>query len=245
MVTIDHVTIRAGDLDVSLALFARAFELLEFKGERSDGAGFHEWNDFSITGPDSEHPPTRNLHIGLAATSRDQVDEWWNALTAAGYRDDGPPGPRPEFGSTYYGAFIRDADDNSIEAVHHESATPDTGVIDHLWIRVSDLEATMRFYGSIAEAMGIYARDRVDRLQLIADSGTFSVLEGPPTENLHLALGVSDEDSVRLFHKAALEGGGRDNGKPGERPQYHAGYYAAFALDPDSNNIEAVFHNRP
>src|SRR5213592_4653874 len=145
MATIDHVTVRASDLAVSLDLFMQVFELLEFTGEPSEGEAFYEWNDFSIAAADHEHPPTRNLHIGFAATSRDQVEAWWNALTATGYRDDGAPGPRPEYGPTYYGAFIRDHDNNSIEAVHHESSTPDTGVIDHLWIRVRDLDATKRF----------------------------------------------------------------------------------------------------
>jgi catechol 2,3-dioxygenase-like lactoylglutathione lyase family enzyme len=245
MAIIDHVTVRASDLAASRDLFTQVFELLEFAGKPGEGGGFYEWNDFSIAGADDEHPPTRNLHFGFAATSRGQIDAWWNALTAAGYRDDGAPGPRPEYGSTYYGAFIRDGDTNSIEAVHHESSTPDTGVIDHLWIRVRDLEATKRFYTAIAPAVGITARERPGRLQLICDSGTFSFLADEPTEHPHLAIGVPDNDTVHRFHQVALTAGGRDNGGPGERPQYHPGYYAAFALDPDSNNVEAVCHNRP
>jgi catechol 2,3-dioxygenase-like lactoylglutathione lyase family enzyme len=244
MASLDHVTLRAGDLDASRELFDRVFQLLDFKGERTDGGGFYEWNDFSIAAADDEHPPTRNVHVGFAATSRGQIDAWWSALTAAGYRDDGAPGPRPEYGPTYYGAFIRDGDTNSIEAVHHESSTPDTGAIDHLWIRVRDLAATKRFYTAISPAVGITARERPGRLQLICDSGTFSFLADRPTENLHLAIGVPDNDTVHRFHRAAVAAGGRDNGGPGERSQYHAGYYAAYALDPDSNNIEAVCHNR-
>ena len=94
------------------------------------------------------------MHIGFAATSRAQVDGWWEALTTTGYRDDGAPGPRPEYGPTYYGAFVRDPDDNSIEAVQHDTADPESGVIDHLWIRVNDLAATKRFYAAIAEVTG-------------------------------------------------------------------------------------------
>lgn len=244
MAIVDHVTIRASDLDASLELFTRVFELLAFDGERREAVPYYEWNDFSIAAADEQHPATRNLHIGFAATSREQIDAWWNELTAAEYADDGAPGPRPEYGSTYYGAFIRDGDNNSIEAVNHESTTPETGLIDHLWIRVRDLEASKRFYEAIAPVVGITARERPNRLQLICDSGTFSFLEGEPTENLHLAIGVRDNGTVDRFHAAALAAGGGDNGKPGERPQYHPGYYGAFALDPDSNNVEAVCHNR-
>ena len=65
--------------------------------------------------------------------------------------------------------------------------------------------------------------------------------DGPPTENLHLAFQAADEETVRRFHMAAVAAGGRDNGVPGER-EYHPGYYAAYVLDPDGNNVEAVFH---
>jgi catechol 2,3-dioxygenase-like lactoylglutathione lyase family enzyme len=243
--TIDHVTLRCSDLDASLRLFTQVFELLEFSGRRHDGGGFHEWNDFSIARPDDANPATRRLHIGLAATSRAQVDDWWRELTAAGYRDDGAPGPRPEYSPAYYGAFIRDHDDNSIEAVHHEASDPSTGVIDHLWIRVAELAATRRFYGAVASTLGLRVRDRPDLLRVVTDTGTFTLLEGDAvTEGLHLALGVADEAAVQAFHAAGLEAGGVDNGAPGERPVYHAGYYAAYLRDPDANNIEAVWHNR-
>jgi catechol 2,3-dioxygenase-like lactoylglutathione lyase family enzyme len=238
MPTIDHVTIRAGDLEASLELYTRSFELLDFTGER----GFQEWEDFSIA---EGSRPTRNLHVGFAARSRSQVDEWWEGLTAAGYRSDGEPGPRPEYGSTYYGAFVLDPDGNSIEAVHHESSNPDTGVIDHLWIRVGDLEAAKCFHIAAANSVGARTKDLGDRLQVITDSGTYSLLQGDrATEQLHLALGVPDAATVQRFYEAVLGAGGRDNGRPGERPIYHRGYYGAFALDPAGANVEAVFHDR-
>ncbi len=62
--------------------------------------------------------------------------------------------------------------------------------------------------------------------------------------SIHLAFAARDKAAVAAFHAAATEAGGRDNGAPGYRPQYHPGYYAAFALDPDGHNIEAVFHER-
>lgn len=63
----------------------------------------------------------------------------------------------------------------------------------------------------------------------------------PLTTNMHLAFQAPDQETVQRFHKAAVAAGGKDNGGPGER-NYHPGYYAAFVLDPDGNNIEAVFH---
>jgi catechol 2,3-dioxygenase-like lactoylglutathione lyase family enzyme len=65
--------------------------------------------------------------------------------------------------------------------------------------------------------------------------------DGPPTQGLHFAFQAPDRETVHRFHEAALAAGGRDNGPPGER-SYHPGYYAAFVLDPDGNNVEAVHH---
>lgn len=79
----------------------------------------------------------------------------------------------------------------------HEHSTPVTGVIDHLWIRVRDLAATRHFYGEVAGVLGVGLRERPHRLALITDSGTCSFVQGtPPTENLHLAIGVGDEKAV-------------------------------------------------
>jgi len=74
--------------------------------------------------------------------------------------------------------------------------------------------------------------------------GSFSFVEGTPTEHVHFAFGVPDFDAVVRFHEAALAAGYRDNGAPGERPQYHPGYYGSFVLDADGHNVEAVFHDR-
>jgi catechol 2,3-dioxygenase-like lactoylglutathione lyase family enzyme len=61
---------------------------------------------------------------------------------------------------------------------------------------------------------------------------------------MHLAFAADGLEQVDAFHAAALAAGGRDNGPPGERPRYHPGYYAAYVLDPDGNNVEAVHHGR-
>ena len=110
--------------------------------------------------------------------------------------------------------------------------------IDHVHLRVRDLEASRRFYEAALGALGREVRSgdgffSADELWVTAD--------GPPTERLHLAFQAADEEAVRRFHAVALAAGGRDNGAPGER-SYHPGYYAAYALDPDGNNVEAVYH---
>jgi catechol 2,3-dioxygenase-like lactoylglutathione lyase family enzyme len=244
MSTIDHVTIRVADLDAARRFYDRVFALLKFAGERTDGVWGSEWDDFSISPADSGHPRTTGLHVGFGAESREQIDAWWRALTAAGFRDDGAPGVRPQYSDGYYGAFVRDLDDNSVEAVEHESTHRASGLVDHLWVRVADLEPVRRFYLEVAPALGLRARDLSDRVTVIAEGATCSFLEGPPTENLHLAFGVADTEAVARFHHAALAAGGRDNGAPGARPEYHPGYYGAYILDPGGTNLEAVFHDR-
>ena len=113
-------------------------------------------------------------------------------------------------------------------------------LVDHVHLRVADLDASKRFYRAALQALG---------LDLIWEGeGAFSADElfvsddGEPTTRVHLAFQAADEEAVRRFHEAALAAGGRDNGAPGERPHYHPGYYSAYALDPDGNNVEAVYH---
>ena len=188
---------------------------------------------------------TRRLHIGFVAPSREHVHDFWRAGTEAGLRDDGAPGPRPQYGPTYYGGFLLDPDGNSIEAVHHGGLRRG-GWIDHLWIRVADVAASLRFYETIAPHAGFRLRyERPELVQFAGESGSFSVVAGDRvTEHLHMAFPAADRVTVDAFHRAALEAGYRDNGSPGERPEYHAGYYGAYVLDPDGNNIEVVFHQR-
>ena len=239
----DHVTIRVSDLAASGPFYRRVFELLEFPDEIHDGGAFLEWNDFSIAQATSERPVTRRLHAGFVARSRAQVDAWWRALTEAGHPDDGEPGPRPQYSPEYYGAFVLDPDGNSVEAVHNDPRD-DGGVVDHLWIRVRDLAASQRFYETIAPLVGFEPRPRSGRVHLSGERASFTILEGGPTEHVHLAFPAPDRAAVERFHRTALAAGYRDDGGPGERPEYHQGYYGAYVLDPDGNNVEAVFHDR-
>ena len=241
----DHVTIRVSDREASERFYETLLPVLGIEQTHS-GEEFPEWQDFSLAAATAERPVTRGLHVGFAAASPAVVDEFWRVGIDAGYRDDGPPGPRPRYRDDYYGAFLLDPDGNSAEAVHH-GVLRGGGCIDHLWIRVADVAASKRFYEVVAGFAGFRLRtDRPDLAQFAGEGGSFSVLtdERPRTEHVHLAFPVGENTTVEAFHRAALEAGYRDNGGPGERRVYHEGYYGAFVLDPDGNNVELVNHNR-
>ena len=113
-------------------------------------------------------------------------------------------------------------------------------LIDHVHLRVSDLEASKRFYRAVLESLDLSAvlvegADYFYADELFVDKASGAVSQ------VHLAFQAPDRATVHKFHAAALAAGGRDNGRAGER-RYHPGYYAAFVLDPDGNNIEAVCH---
>jgi len=237
----DHVTIRVASLEDS-----RRFYTLALGEPTHAGSEFVEWGDFSIAGARGDRPLTRRLHIGFAAHDRAQVDRWWERLTGAGYASDGKPGERPEYHVTYYGAFVLDPDGNSAESVHHHLTQPDASVIDHLWLRTRSVADAKRFYETIADATGLrVVHDAPDKLRLSDGVGSFSFVAGDePTENVHLAFGVASSEAVDEFHRAGVAAGYASNGPPGERPEYHVGYYGAFLQDPDGHNVEAVFHDR-
>ncbi len=118
-------------------------------------------------------------------------------------------------------------------------------LFDHVQLVVRDLAASQAFYTAVLEALqvpmggadeGYFWAD-----ELFVSSADSPAAQGHLTGRHHLAFQARDQAIVDAFYQAALAHGGIDNGAPGERP-YHPGYYAAFVLDPDGNNIEAVFH---
>jgi catechol 2,3-dioxygenase-like lactoylglutathione lyase family enzyme len=239
----DHVTIRASDRDASERFYDAVLATLGLDKTRAT-EHFAAWGDFSLAQESAEKPVTRRLHVAFVAPSRELVDEFWRVGTEAGYRDDGAPGLRPQYSPDYYGSFLLDPDGNSAEAVHRVQGR--RGPIDHVWIRVADLAASEHFYETVAPYTGFSFRSEgPDRRTFAGDEGSFTLVSGTPTENLHLAFSASANPTVDAFHRAATEAGYRNNGPPGERPVYHPGYYGAFVLDPDGNNIEVVNHNRP
>jgi catechol 2,3-dioxygenase-like lactoylglutathione lyase family enzyme len=239
----DHVTIRVTDRAVSERFYDTV--LAELAIDRTYRTRtFSEWQDFSLTQADEANPLTRRLHVGFVAPTREHVEAFWRAGTEAGYPDDGRPGPRPEYRGDYYGAFLLDPDGNSAEAVHHESLRRG-GNVDHLWMRVGDVSAAKRFYETIAPHAGLrLVLDTPERVRFTRDTGSFTLVSGEPTENVHLAFPTDEDGDVRRFHDAATDAGYRSKGAPGERPRYHPGYYAAYVLDPDGNNVEVVNRHR-
>ena len=117
----------------------------------------------------------------------------------AGYADDGAPGLRPEYTGDYYGGFLLDPDGNSAEAVHHRGVRR-AGIVDHVWMRVADLAASRDFYDSIASEAGYRLNKelpgRVAYVSERPDGGDFSIVEGEPTENAHLAFPAGRDEAL-------------------------------------------------
>lgn len=118
-------------------------------------------------------------------------------------------------------------------------------LIDHVQLVVRDLPASQRFYSAVFDVLDIPMGGTGEGFfwadELFISTPDSEAAQGVLTGRHHLAFQARDRAMVDAFYKAALANGGKENGGPGERP-YHPGYYAAFVLDPDGNNIEAVFH---
>lgn len=118
-------------------------------------------------------------------------------------------------------------------------------LIDHLQLVVRDLSVSRRFYEGIFGALGIEiggeGKDYFWSDELFVSTRESPAAQGQLTGRVHVAFQAASREIVEQFHRAGIEAGGVANGEPGERP-YHPGYYAAFLIDPDGNNIEAVFH---
>jgi catechol 2,3-dioxygenase-like lactoylglutathione lyase family enzyme len=120
-------------------------------------------------------------------------------------------------------------------------------LLDHVQLVVADIEANKRFYRALFEVLGVplggEGDDHIWADELYISTAQSPSANGERTGRAHLAFQAETRDKVDAFHRAGLANGGRDNGAPGER-KYHPGYYGAFLLDPDGNNIEAVHHGQ-
>lgn len=118
-------------------------------------------------------------------------------------------------------------------------------LIDHIQLVVRDLAASQRFYTAVFGVLEIPIGGAGDGYfwadELFVSTIDSEAAQGVLTGRHHLAFQAHSRDMVDAFYVAARDAGGAENGAPGERA-YHPGYYAAFVLDPDGNNIEAVFH---
>jgi catechol 2,3-dioxygenase-like lactoylglutathione lyase family enzyme len=118
-------------------------------------------------------------------------------------------------------------------------------VIDHLKLGVSDLARSRAFYVVALAPLGFGELGADEDAVSFGPPGLDDFIISatvPPAPGLHVAFAAERPDQVDAFHAAALAAGGVDNGPPGPRAQYSAGYYGAFVLDPDGHNVEAVFH---
>ena len=118
-------------------------------------------------------------------------------------------------------------------------------ILDHVGFNVSDLEASKRFYLQALKPLGIAVVIEAEGWAMLGREGkgqfwigSFGASPGP----IHVAFAAADREQVRQFHEAALAAGGKDNGGPGIRAQYHPNYYGAYVIGPDGHNIEAVCH---
>jgi catechol 2,3-dioxygenase-like lactoylglutathione lyase family enzyme len=124
---------------------------------------------------------------------------------------------------------------------------PTLYVVDHVAVSVSDFARSRAFYEAALAPLGFRLMYEQEGMAGFGaeDRDDFGITEREPvTSAVHVAFAAPSRDAVDAFYEAALASGGRDNGPPGLRPQYHAGYYSAFVYDPDGNNVEAVFHDR-
>ena len=113
---------------------------------------------------------------------------------------------------------------------------------DHIGLKVKDLDAAVSFYRAALEPLGhvLASHDATNAGFGPPGEPALWLYQGAPATGAHIALRAADRRAVDRFHAAGLEAGGRDHGKPGLRPDYSPTYYAAFLLDPDGNNVEAV-----
>jgi catechol 2,3-dioxygenase-like lactoylglutathione lyase family enzyme len=123
-------------------------------------------------------------------------------------------------------------------------------MLDHIGIEVDDLERSKAFYEQALQPLGVRMVMEFDGMAGFGketEQGPnpyfwIAARGRPVVSGLHVAFGARTPELVDAFHAAALAAGGTDNGAPGPRPIYHPGYYGAFVLDPDGNNVEAVCH---
>jgi catechol 2,3-dioxygenase-like lactoylglutathione lyase family enzyme len=234
----DHVHLRVGEREASERFYDAVLAALGVDDTYRTRA-LSSWDELAISSADSDHPPTAGIELAFAATSREQVDAFWSAAGTLGAQ---APGEGTWGEAACYHAVAADPEGNRVEALHIGGVRTPGRLLERLTVASPDVAAAVRFYGAIAAAAGFHP---VDGGATFAgrDGGELAIVGGAAPRGLHIAF-PGDEEDVRRFHADALAAGYRDNGAPGARPQYHAGYYSAYVLDPDGTNVEVVDHHR-
>ena len=242
---IDHVDIRVSDREASERFYDTVFAAIGKERplrRRVRRVGrVRAWSP--TDGPVDAEPAHRLLRADAPSSSTPST----RAGVEAGYRDDGAPGPRPQYGDDYYGGFLRDPDGNSVEAVYDAASDRETGAIDHLWLRT---RRPRRRPGASTRRSAVAASSSAsttpDHVQFVTGGGVVLVRHRRAADRArpHRVRARDRTSRSTPSTQAAIEAGYTDNGAPGERAVYHPGYYGAFVLDPDGHNVEAVNHNR-
>jgi catechol 2,3-dioxygenase-like lactoylglutathione lyase family enzyme len=166
--------------------------------------------------------------------SNDEIEE----ANASGVSPIGSPSSRVGY-AVEHGTCARTGASTEGETMTGEP------MIDHVTLWVGDLPASRRFYEAALAPLSFGLEFEHDGLLAFGsgESGRLILYAGDrPDVGVHVAFSAPSPEAVDAFHAAALEAGGRDNGAPGPRPEYHGGYYGAYVFDPDGNNAEAVHH---
>ena len=120
--------------------------------------------------------------------------------------------------------------------------------VAHVAVNVTDWEAAKGFYEAVLGPLGyrvVYEEEGALAYYADARGLDFGIGRRDPVGGAHVAFDCPDRETVDRFHASGLAAGGRDNGAPGIRAHYDESYYAAYVLDPDGNNVEAVCHHSP
>lgn len=240
----DHVTFRASDRAATERFYDTVLPAMgERRAHRGEASTLFGNFELSVAQATGERPVTSGVHLAVVAPSAAAIDAFWQAGVDAGYRSDGAPGLRPEYAPDYYGAFLLDPDGNSIEAVRH-GRQRELGLIDHVWLRTTDLEPSRDFWRRFAEAAGLgVTADEPELIRVRAvRGGSLTVTHGAKTSRgLHLAVPAAAPGEIDAWHAALTSAGAKSDGAPGPRP-YHPSYYGAFVLDPSGHSTELVDH---
>jgi catechol 2,3-dioxygenase-like lactoylglutathione lyase family enzyme len=191
-----RVVLRLSDAQASIPPLRDALAALGLPpDELSDTAA--RWGALQLVAA-TDRPVTRGLHVAFVAPELAGITAFWAAGIAAGLIDDGAPGPRPRYGAGYHGAYLRDRDGNSLEAVHHADA-PRRGLLDHVTARVRDLAAATALCDRVAAATGLRAIAEAGGTALVGATpgDALLFLPGPPTRGMDVAYAASGSAAWR------------------------------------------------